>query len=82
MGFPALRLCLAARRTGTLPVLFIGPPGINQPWIEVIADLSNPVLAEAFHAMMLRRSLIESLGVDGLVDPDYGPQRLQRKDEP
>jgi len=50
--------------------------------VEVIADLSNPVVAEVFHAMMLRRGLVESLGLEELVDPEYGPQRLQRKGEP
>jgi len=29
VSFSALRLGLAARRKETLPVLFIGPPGIN-----------------------------------------------------
>jgi len=69
--FPALRLSLETRRPGAQPVLFIGPA----PWIEVIADLANPPMADVFHAMMLCRSVVESLGLDDLIDPEYGPQR-------
>ena len=35
----------------------------------------DPHVAEVFHAMMLRSGLIARLGLDSLVDPDYGPQR-------
>lgn len=73
--YPALRVGLAPRRVNTAPVLFIGPTADNQPWIEVIADLIDPGVAEVFHAMMLRPGLIARLGLDSLVDPDYGPQR-------
>jgi hypothetical protein len=59
----------------TAPVLFIGPAADNQPWIEVIADLIDPNVAEVFDAMMLRSGLISRLGIDASVDPDYGPQR-------
>ncbi|MBS4729704.1 hypothetical protein MSM1_15590 [Mycobacterium sp. SM1] len=75
VSFPALRLSLEARRPGAQPVLFIGPAVTGQPWIEVIADLADPLVVDVFHAMMLRRSLIESLGLDELIDPEYGPQR-------
>ena len=75
IAYPALRVGLAARRVNTAPVLFIGPAADNQPWLEVIADLIDPTVAEVFHAMMLRSSLIARLGLDSLVDPDYGPQR-------
>jgi hypothetical protein len=72
IAYPALRVGLAPRRANTTPVLFLGPAADNQPWIEVIAD---PNVAEVFHAMMLRSGLITRLGLDSLVDPDYGPQR-------
>lgn len=75
IAYPALRVRLAPRRANTAPVLFIGPAADNQPWIEVIADLTDPNVTEVFHAMMLRSSLITSLGLDALVDPEYGPQR-------
>lgn len=75
IAYPVLRVGLAPRRANTAPVLFIGPAADNQPWIEVIADLTDPNVAEVFHAMMLRSSLIARLGLDALVDPDYGPQR-------
>lgn len=75
MAYPALRVGLTARRVNTAPVLFIGPATDNQPWIEVIADLTDPNVAEVFHTMMLRSGLITRLGLDSLVDPDYGPQR-------
>jgi hypothetical protein len=75
VGFPALRVSLAARRLGTAPVLFTGPPTDNEPWIEVIADLVDADVMEVFHAMMLRPSLVASLGLDILIDPDYAPQR-------
>lgn len=75
IAYPALRVGLVPRRANTAPVLFVGPAANNQPWIEIIADLINPNVAEVFHAMMLRSSLITGLGLDSLVDPDYGPQR-------
>jgi hypothetical protein len=53
----------------------MGPPADNQPWIEVIGDLVDADVIEVFHAMMLRPSLITSLGLDGLVDPEYAPQQ-------
>ena len=76
IAYPALRVGLAPRRVNTAPVLFIGPAADNQPWLEVIADLIDPNVAEVFHAMMLRSGLIARLGLDSLVDPDYGPQRV------
>lgn len=76
LAYPALRVGLAARRANTAPVLFIGPAADNQPWIEVIADLIDPSVAEVFHAMMLRPNVIARLGLDSLVDPDYSPQRV------
>ncbi len=75
IAYPALRVGLAPRRVNTAPVLFIGPAADNQPWLEVIADLIDPNVAEVFHAMMLRSGLIARLGLDSLMDPDYGPQR-------
>ena len=75
IAYPALRVGLVGRRVGTAPVLFIGPAADNQPWIEVIADLFDPSVAEVFHAMMLRPELIARLGLDSMVDPDYGSQR-------
>lgn len=56
-------------------MLLIGPANANEPWIEVIADLADAEAIVVFHAMMLRRSLVVSLGIDGLIDPTYGPQR-------
>jgi len=75
IAYPALRVGLAPRRARTGPVLFLGPAVDNQPWLEVIADLIDPNIAEVFHAMMLRASLITSLGLDSLVNPEYGAQR-------
>ena len=75
IAYPALRVALTPRRPDTAPVLFIGPAADNQPWIEVIADLIDPNVAEVFHAMMLRSGLMTRLGLDALADPDYGPQR-------
>ncbi len=75
IAYPVLRVGLAPpRRANTAPVLFIGPAADNQPWIEVIADLTDPPnVAEVFHAMMLRSSLIARLGLDALVDPRLRP---------
>ena len=75
VSYPALRISLAPRHPGTVPVLFTGPAADNRPWIEVIADLADATVAEVFHAMMLRPNLVASLGLDALIDPDYGPQR-------
>ena len=54
--FPTLRLTLAPRRPNSAPMLYVGPAAPNEPWIEVIADMAIPEVAEVFHAMMLRRS--------------------------
>ena len=74
IAYPALRVGLAPRRANTAPVLFIGPAAKKS-----IVDRGNHLLgrnvAEVFHAMMLRSGLITRLGLDSLVDPDYGPQR-------
>lgn len=75
VSYPALRISIADRRPGAVPVLFMGSPAENQPWIEVIGDLIDADVMEVFHAMMLRPSLVASLGLDNLIDPDYGPQR-------
>ena len=75
VSFPALRVSLTPRRPGTAPVLYTGPPADNEPWIEVIADLVAAGVMEVFHAMMLRPSLVASLGLDILIDPEYAPQR-------
>jgi hypothetical protein len=75
MNYPALRLPIAARRDGAQLVLYIGPPTDNQPWIEVIADHADPSNTEVFHGMMLRPGLMEALGLDAFVEPEYGPQR-------
>jgi hypothetical protein len=68
-------LALKPRIPGSVPVLFIGPPADKQPWIEVIADLANTAAMHVFHAMMLRPSLVASLGLDRLIEPKYAPQR-------
>lgn len=75
ISFPALRLGLVARHPNALPVLFIGPAAENQPWMEVIADLADPDVAVAFHAMMLRTALVASLGIEELIAPEYAAQR-------
>jgi hypothetical protein len=80
ISFPALRVSLMARRDAAEPVLFIGPAVVNQPWIEVIADLADPAVAEVFHAMMLRRSLIEALGIADLLDPNTAHSGADRKE--
>ena len=79
IAYPALRVGLVARRVNTAPVLFIGPSAAGQPWLEVIANPIGPGVADVFHAMMLRPGLIARLGLDSLVDPDYGPQRAWRR---
>ncbi|AON97332.1 hypothetical protein BIZ71_gp39 [Gordonia phage Hedwig] len=80
VSYPALQVPIAARRAGAAPVLFIGPAGANEPYIEVIADLADASVAVVFHAMMLRRQLVASLGLAAMLPSDiYGPQRPQRK---
>lgn len=75
VSYPALRFSLAPRRAESVPVLFTGPAAPNQPFIEVIADLADSTQADVFHAMMLRRNLVEALGLDQFINPEYGPQR-------
>lgn len=71
----ALSLPITARRQGARPVFYTGAAAPNQPWIEVIADYRDPAVADVFHAMMLRRSVVTALGIADLIDPQYGPQR-------
>lgn len=75
--YPALRVTLKPRRTDidTQPVLHIGRGAEDQPHIEVIADLIDPEGAVVFHAMMLRPSVVESLGLGVYFSPEYGHQR-------
>ena len=73
--YPQLRLAIAARRAGTQPYFYTAPTADNRPWIEVIADLIDPTVAVAFHAMMLRPSVVTSLGIAHLIAPEYGRQR-------
>lgn len=70
LTFPALRLTLAPRRPNSTPVLHIGSAAPNEPWIEVIADMAIPEVAEVFHAMMLRRS---TFAAASLFAPDLKP---------
>lgn len=74
VAYPMLRVTLAARMAGALPVLHIGPASENEPYLEVIVDLA-PTVPVAFHAMVLRRRLATSLGLDQLIDINYGPQK-------
>ena len=71
-----LAITITARKPGTRPVLYIGPTAINQPWIEVIADLADSTAAVVFHAMMLRPSTVAALGpLADLINPEYARQR-------
>jgi hypothetical protein len=53
----------------------LGGAADNEPHIEVIADLVDPDEVDVFHAMMLRRALVKSLGLDLFITPEYGRQR-------
>lgn len=78
VSFPELRYGLIGRLAGvdTSPVLHIGRPAPNEPHLEVIADLIIPDITVVFHAMMLRPSLVQSLGIDLLpIEFEYAPQR-------
>lgn len=78
--FPITRVILDARKAGTAPVLFIGAPGVNEPDLEVIADLVNPIEAIVFHAMVLRPKLVADVGMEHIINPNYGPQRSMKED--
>lgn len=73
--YPAVRVALTARRPGTNPVLFIGAPADNEPDLEIIADVLDPAEIIVFHAMMLRRSIVASLGLSEFIEPNYSSQR-------
>lgn len=73
--YPQLSLPLTARRPGSRPYFYTAPAAANQPWIEVIADLIDPTVAIAFHAMMLRPSVVAALGIAHLINPEFGRQR-------
>lgn len=75
IAYAMVTVSIAARMDGAQPQLFIGPAANNEPWIEVIADLSDPQVATVFHAMMLRRSTAATAGIGKWSDIEYGPQR-------
>ncbi|ORA76024.1 hypothetical protein BST25_03350 [Mycobacterium heidelbergense] len=75
ISFPALSLEVDPRIPNAVPVLFIGPAVVNEPWIEVIADFRNPEVADVFHAMMLRPSVVASYELNEFIGPEYAPQR-------
>jgi hypothetical protein len=76
ISYLELRFSLVARiGIDAAPVLHIGRAADNQPHIEVIADLIDPAVAVVFHAMMLRPKLVNELGLDLFITPDYRPQR-------
>ncbi|MFE3545507.1 hypothetical protein ACFXK0_21295 [Nocardia sp. NPDC059177] len=73
------RLCVSAdaRLEGASLVLFIGAPAVNEPDIEVIADLAADP-AVVFHAMMLRPTQVAKLGIEHYpyhFAPNYARQR-------
>lgn len=79
VAYPALRARLVARKPGARPTLYIGPAAVNEPFIEVIADHAEAQVV-VFHAMMLRRQLTRTIGIEGLIDPRWlGRQRPQTK---
>lgn len=75
INHPEIRYSLSPRIPNAVPVLFIGRGADNEPHIEVIADILDTDHTEAFHAMMLRPSLVAALGLDRFITPDCAPQR-------
>lgn len=76
LAYFALRISLPAKREGAVLFLHIGPASANAPYIEVLADMADEDEAVVFHAMMLRRSLVNNLGIAELLgDITYAPQR-------
>lgn len=82
LSYPVLRTRLTPRLPGAVPHLFIGKFDEDEPLIEVIADLADPDEWIAFHAMMLRREMIERTRLGALladVDGDLASQRKERR---
>ncbi|UGT64511.1 hypothetical protein [Nocardia asteroides] len=80
--YPVLRTRLTPRLPGAVPHLFIGKFDEDEPLIEVIADLADPGEWIVFHAMMLRRELVEQTRLGALLaeaDRDFAPQRKERR---
>lgn len=75
VSYPELRIGLTARREGADPVLFVGRADVDEPHIEVIADLIDPTEMVVFHAMMLRPSLVRNLTLELFFIPEYAAQR-------
>ncbi len=72
----ALRISVPAKREGAVLFLHIGPATDNSPYLEVLADFADENTAVVFHAMMLRPSLVNSLGIGELLGGiSYAPQR-------
>lgn len=65
-------MLIAPRRNGSQPVFDTGPAATNQPGSWSSPD---PSIVEVFHAMMLCRNVVEALGIEQLINPEYGPQR-------
>ncbi|MGQ4601375.1 hypothetical protein [Nocardia sp. R6R-6] len=85
LSYPVLRMRIAPRQDGTDPYLFIGSYDENEPLLEVIADLVESDEWVAFHAMMLRASTIQNLGLELVVDDldldNIARQRPERRDD-
>lgn len=89
LSYPVFRIRIAPRQEGADPYLFIGSYDENEPLLEVIADLVDPDQWIAFHAMMLRPSTIQNLGLemglelvmDELDLNNIARQRPERRDD-
>lgn len=75
ISYPGLRVAVAPRIPGSVPVLHVGAGAENEPDLEVIADMVDPAVAVVFHAMRLRPALVAALGLTDYIEPNYGPQR-------
>ncbi len=78
--YPLDRTPLAARKPGSVPVLFIGKYTDNEPPIEVVADLAGAGEAVAFHGMMLRVSTAIAVGLH-LRQPELVAQIVGQRPE-
>lgn len=72
----SMRWAIDSRHPSSIPFLYVGAIGEDEPHIEVITDERVPGVAIAFHAMMLRPATIASADLaPGAFTPNYGPQR-------
>jgi hypothetical protein len=77
VNYPEFRIGVRPRLDveAELVLFIVGRAADNGPHIEVIADVIAPAVMVAFHAVMLRPTVVKAHRLDLHITPEYGPQK-------